>query len=88
MIKDKPRVRKFYDEIDHLVNNVDNIFGNNLSTAIGPEHWNELIYHMRLIEIHSQMALMYMVEKVVPELDAHPDTEKKLGGVYIDGVRQ
>ncbi len=85
----KQRIRKLYDEVDHLVNNLNNIFPSNLSVDIGATHWNEICYDVGELEFRAKQLLNYIANTIIPDVEAHPEKEnKKPGGVFIDGERQ
>lgn len=84
----KERIRKLYDETDHLVNHLVNVFDSKLAVEIGGEHWNEIWYDIKQLQLHADRILDYVANKIMPDMEAHPDRDRKPGGVFINGERQ
>lgn len=83
----KSDARSLYDQLDQLFTKIDS-YSAFASRHLSTPHFNQIKDRFYAIKQEGERLMRTMAETIIPEVEQHPDTEKRNGGTYIDGVRQ
>ena len=79
------KLRKLYDELDQLVNNICAL-EKSLPSVLTETHWNEVHLNVAHIKQHGEIVLCYIANRVIPDLEKAPE-EARAGGIFLNGIR-